>query len=342
MRIGYGVLVLSFTGLCGAVALPPQEQQPTAEQEFKNIVSFKGQKAGDVIPAMQFMCASLKVDCDYCHTQDRASDEKGAKRTARVMIAMQRDINEKNFRGRNQVTCATCHAGHTHPINLSPAEGIEVRPRRSQTIKADDVLAAYAKAVGGGVSPMAALDLKGTSQTGDTKGSLHETYSAGKFAFEASTPKGPQRRGFNGNVGWFSTERGIQSAPLLYVADFVNQHILFMGPATLPKLDGRSTGTAKIGNNDEQTISGALADKTRVTLFFNTKNGLLDRTMFAYPSILGSIAQVNDYADYRKINGVMLPTKVINHAAEGDTTVTFRSIKVVAELPATAFDPPKS
>src|SRR4051794_20562054 len=125
MRLRHALFIISGLILCTAVALPLQ-QEPLAEQQFKNIKSFKGQKASDVLPAMEFMAASLKVGCEFCHTEDRASDEKQEKGTARAMIAMERDINAKHFGGRTVVTCATCHGGKPNPLNVPPVQGIEV------------------------------------------------------------------------------------------------------------------------------------------------------------------------------------------------------------------------
>src|SRR4051794_24371066 len=67
----------------------------TAEQQFKNIQVLKGVPADQVIPAMQFISASLAVECDFCHV-DRAfdKDDKKPKQSARFMIEMQNGINK--------------------------------------------------------------------------------------------------------------------------------------------------------------------------------------------------------------------------------------------------------
>ena len=342
MRRGYGFLVLSLTGLCGAVALPGQEPQP-AEQVFKNIVSFKGFKASDVIPAMEFMSASLKVDCQYCHTEDRASDSKGPKKTARDMIAMQREINKQNFGGRNQVTCATCHAGHTHPVNVPPVEGLDVRARRSQTVKPEEVLAAYGKAVGSDpTKPIIGLRLKGTGVSAGVKSPLEATYSMNKFAYVTKTAKGDQKQGFNGTMGWFTSETGVKSFPLIYALGFVNQKSIFTGPESLPKLTNPTGATAKLSGKDALVVTGIDADRTRVSLFFDKQSGLLLRTSYSYPSILGNLTQINDFSNYRKVGGVLLPMTIVNHSTEGDTMQDFRSARVDGNIDPTVFDPPKA
>jgi len=53
--------------------------------------------------------------CNYCHVEDRASDEKMQKVIARNMIIMVRDINARFTNGAQHVTCYTCHRGSTTP-----------------------------------------------------------------------------------------------------------------------------------------------------------------------------------------------------------------------------------
>jgi len=57
-----------------------------------------------------------KGTCDYCHVQDKASDEKRPKQVARRMITMMRAINGTFPDGQPHVTCYTCHRGNTKPL----------------------------------------------------------------------------------------------------------------------------------------------------------------------------------------------------------------------------------
>ena len=60
--------------------------------------------------------AGLGVRCDFCHNmEDRASDEKPQKVTARKMMAMVKNINDTQFNGEQKVTCYTCHHGEQKP-----------------------------------------------------------------------------------------------------------------------------------------------------------------------------------------------------------------------------------
>src|SRR5882757_8379271 len=58
------------------------------------------------IGVMFGMQAALGQRCDFCHNmEDRASDEKPVKVTARKMMAMVKNINDTQFNGEQKVVC---------------------------------------------------------------------------------------------------------------------------------------------------------------------------------------------------------------------------------------------
>jgi hypothetical protein len=63
--------------------------------------------------------------CNFCHVQDRSSDENPKKVTARMMISRVKDINSKfpPEAGKVFVTCYTCHRGKTEPETKPAAAG---------------------------------------------------------------------------------------------------------------------------------------------------------------------------------------------------------------------------
>jgi hypothetical protein len=89
-----------------------------------------------LIANMQAFAQALGVGCDYCHVfvaggqnNDLAADTKPTKKTARVMLALVRDLNAKlpgdvsaaNGKAVADVTrvgCATCHRGVPIPKQL--------------------------------------------------------------------------------------------------------------------------------------------------------------------------------------------------------------------------------
>jgi hypothetical protein len=77
-------------------------------------------KAEDVRTSMGGMRTSLGVSCDFCHVQDRASDDNPKKLIARHMMEMTAHINSQFPDGKTHVTCYTCHRGKNVP-EMAPA-----------------------------------------------------------------------------------------------------------------------------------------------------------------------------------------------------------------------------
>lgn len=118
------------------VALATQGQEPGADKGGgdkggKGAPAAKGKGGGgggrnlqvldanSVPAAMQSFVQGLglldKGTCSYCHVDDRTSDEKEQKVTARKMISMVRELNARFQDGKPHVTCWTCHRGSTTP-----------------------------------------------------------------------------------------------------------------------------------------------------------------------------------------------------------------------------------
>src|SRR5580658_1210007 len=120
-----GSISMAVVLMCAAERLNAQaeaakdktEEAQTAEQKFKNIQVLKGIPADQLIPAMQFISASLGVECEYCHVQHAMDkDDKKPKLTARKMITMMMQIDADNFKNARELTCYTCHRGSVHPV----------------------------------------------------------------------------------------------------------------------------------------------------------------------------------------------------------------------------------
>ena len=88
----------------------------------------------DLRKVMRGYAGDLGVECEFCHTApdpvthrpDRASDANPVKETARYMIQLTDDLNNKylaelpNRRYADPVTCGTCHRGEKHPSIYVP------------------------------------------------------------------------------------------------------------------------------------------------------------------------------------------------------------------------------
>jgi len=91
----------------------------TTQEAFKNIQVLKDLPSGQLIPAMQFITASLGVECDFCHVRGAFDkDDKKPKQTVRKMMQMMFALNQQNFDGRREVTCYSCHRGSSKPVSI--------------------------------------------------------------------------------------------------------------------------------------------------------------------------------------------------------------------------------
>lgn len=121
-RTTVGRVSLALSLLCGILVA---QQAPTGPTHLK--VLPKNTSLPDVYKRMADMQRDLGVSCNFCHDEDPdtkqinyASDENPRKETARLMLRMTNDINEKYLstlgaRSETPVTCGTCHLGQMHP-----------------------------------------------------------------------------------------------------------------------------------------------------------------------------------------------------------------------------------
>jgi hypothetical protein len=131
MKIRATLLALTF-GILSCVPLafsqdaPPKKAKmdpnKPAGEAFKNVQILKEVPTGQFLQTMRTFNASLGVECGFCHVDgDRSADTKGEKLMARKMLTMTHEINEKNFNGKMEVRCYTCHKGASHPVSEPPA-----------------------------------------------------------------------------------------------------------------------------------------------------------------------------------------------------------------------------
>jgi len=99
-----------------------QPQDAAARPQRPAPKNLKILKPEDNIQAiMRSFRMALGQECQYCHVRgDFSSDDNPKKNTARMMIAMAREINAKFPDGKDHVSCYTCHRGEPIP-KMAPA-----------------------------------------------------------------------------------------------------------------------------------------------------------------------------------------------------------------------------
>jgi hypothetical protein len=97
----------------------------------KNIQVLKDVPQDQLMLTMQYIAASLGVNCNFCHVQGQNDlDDKETKKTAREMMKMVADVNLKFFDGKDRLSCASCHNGHSKPVRTPPLS-IEMTPAQA-------------------------------------------------------------------------------------------------------------------------------------------------------------------------------------------------------------------
>lgn len=319
LLLSCGLLALSLSAQDKSAAPPPQK---TAAEQFKNIQVLKGIPADQLIPAMQFIAASLGVDCEYCHVEHAFDkDDKKPKVTARKMIEMMTAINKENFDSHREVTCYSCHRGAAHPVAtpILSAEG-EAKPPQmmageatpaSGLPNAQDLLSKYLSAVGGS-SALAKVHTRveqGDITAGDQKMPIEIYAKAPDSRVSVMHMKqGESVTAYNGTQGWLSFPGRVHmmnaqesgdariDADLRFPENVAHMYSKFVvRPGE--QIDGKDTWLV-VGRNEGQPP---------LRLYFDQQSGLLLRMLRYVDSPLGYNPAQIDYSDYRDADGVKIP-----------------------------------
>lgn len=330
-------LLLAVASLVSAALTFEQGEEPS-EKVFKNIVSFKGVPAKDLIPAMKFMNASMKVECSYCHDAADYAKDTPKKEITRKMIDMQRQINTDHFNGKLEVTCNSCHGGLTHPEGM-PANGIALRHRRFSTeVKPVEYLKKHVDAVGGAGQ---ILRLAGTMKQGTGPELPFEVVQSPEGRFVANSDG--QKSGYDGTVAWFGGEDEIHKLWGDPAFGLIRLGRAFRLPDALAKHERLAVaGEATMNGKKYIVVRGALpSENSSEEFYFSSETGLLARVVTITRSTIGATPTYIDYSDYRTVDGVQIPHQIEYNSPEGAVTlVKYASAKPEPGFDVKGFSPP--
>jgi len=352
-------------------AKPSSDQQKTAEQQFKNIQVLKNIPADQLIPSMQFIAASLGVDCEFCHVEHQMDkDEKKTKQAARKMISMVLTLDRTSFEGELEVTCYTCHRGSAHPVAI-PALGAdaakpaphlhedegEEQDEHAKLPSSDQILDKYLAAVGGANALMKIKTrvLRGTIDAMGSQNPIEIYVEAPDKRISISHPhSGPSVTAFNGEVGWLSTPAGVhQMTPAEREAARIDAQLYF--PARLRSLykefrvhrgeevAGRQTVVVSAQPEiRSQFIPARPTARPTLRLYFDQENGLLLRLVRYAETPLGRNPTQIDYADFRENDGVKIPYRWTLTRPNGSFTIRIDKVEQNVPIDEKLFLPPPS
>jgi len=306
------------------------ESGKAAEQVYKNIEVLKGVPAGQVIPAMQFITASLGVQCTFCHVEDHfEKDDKKPKQIARDMMQMTFALNRNSFEGHREVTCYSCHRGAPNPLTI-PVVGGESQPSPAAAngngtappkLPANlptvpQLLDNYVRALGGSAAiekittrvEKGSITFHGQSQTieiftqAPDKQSIIRHMSGGESVVTT----------FEGQSGWSIAPgrppREMHDADIAAARMDADLQFPLHIQQIFPEL--RLEYPVKIAVRDAYLLLAIREGQPPVKLYFDQESGLLVRMVRYAETPLGRNPTQIDYTDYREVDGVEIPFRV--------------------------------
>lgn len=359
--LAVATIALSF---CGGFEPRSQAQEhsnsvvkssKTAGQQYKNIQVLKDIPADQLIPAMEFIAASLGVECEFCHVEKQMEkDDKKEKKTARKMIAMELAIDKDQFDGNLDVTCYTCHRGSAHPVNIpilsadaaKPAPHVHEDEAASHVNlpAADQILDKYLAAVGGAD---ALKKIKTRVQKGTIDAMGHqfpiEVFSEApdKRVSISHMQSGPSVTAFNGEAGWLTIPNGVhRMTEQESEAARIDAQLYF--PLRLREMykDFRVHPGEDIHGHATYLVYATGQGHPPLLLYFDQQSGLLMRLTRYAETALGRNPTQIDYADYRETNGVKIPYRWTLTRPNGSFTIRVTQVQQNLPVDEKLFVPP--
>jgi outer membrane lipoprotein-sorting protein len=340
-----------------ALACAQKPELKTAEQVYKNITELKGTPADQIGPAMQFISASLGVNCEFCHVQGTfEADDKAPKKTAREMIAMQNMINKNAFRGRLQVTCNTCHHGVSHPVSVPPVLDSDASPQSGAGTMStpaaggpqpsiDQILDKYVTALGGAdsIRKVTSRAMKGTITAMGSQTPIDVLTKAPNMRVTISHgANGGSYTAFDGKEGWMgNTGRQARTmAPPESAASSIDSefYLALRLKEIYPQL--RRGRPETINGVECEVLNGTAPDKPAIRLYFAKNTGLLVRQVRFMETPLGRNPTQIDYADYKSFAGVMVPLRWTLSRPNGRFTIQVNEVKINEPIEDAKFTKP--
>jgi hypothetical protein len=272
-------------------------------------------------------------------------DDLKAKGTARKMIQMVMDLNAKNFGGRTEVGCYTCHRGAAEPVKLIPVPQPFAKPEREETEaqpklpSVEQLITMYEKALGGAdaMKKITSRVTKGVSI--DARGSqmpLELVQQApDKYSLSVTMREGMQStRAFNGTAGWMVSPRGTRAMPPDQAEEMRHEAALFPISALrdlAEKLHVRETDT--VNGATAYVLSAPEGTHATQRFYIDSASGLMVRKVTINETMIANIPEQVDYSDYKSVDGVQIPFTIKTAGVDPRDSFTRRATSVEQNVP---------
>ncbi len=339
-----------FVGTVELRDISVNAQEKTAQSHFKNLQVLKDVPPDQLIPAMQFISASLGVECEFCHVRDAfEKDDKQSKQIARRMIKMMFALDADQFHGERAVTCYTCHRGSAKPVSIPMLDSTApyvsearsaVEPAdqdRTNLPSSDDVIEKYIRALGGAaaIQNVSSRIETGTGSFDGGPGFPIEilSKSPSRRAMVVHLPAGDSSTVFDNRNGWLRSPAGhVRDMPQVDMEGAkLDADLQF--PINLKKTfqELKVIGTEKVSQRDAILLFGTNSSGPPVELYFDGVTGLLLRQLRFDPSPLGLNPTQIDYDDYKGFDGVQVPLHLI--ISRPNRTLDIHLLQVTQNVP---------
>jgi len=325
-------------------------QDKAVQPAFKNLQVLKDVPSDQLLPAMQFISASLGVQCEFCHVRDAFNrDDKQTKQTARRMIQMVFALDANQFHGERAVTCYTCHRGSRKPVSIPMVDTTsqyvsEARTPADQAAEgaadlpsSEDVLEKYIRAVGGAaaIGRVSSRVESGTVSFGAGASFAIDILSKAPFrqARIVHMPEGDNSTVVDGQSGWFRSATGpVRDMPPADTEGAkLDADLQFPVHAAKTFQQIRVIGTEKVGGRDAVLLFATKAFEPPLELYFDRQTGLLLRQVRFGASPLGLNPTQIEYGDYKPFDGVQVPLHVV--VTQPNRTMDIRLMHVSQNVP---------
>jgi photosynthetic reaction center cytochrome c subunit len=326
-------------------------QEKAVQPRFKNLQVLKDVPPDQLIPAMQFISASLGVECEFCHVRDAFDkDDKPSKQTARRMIQMMFALDADQFHGERAVTCYTCHRGSAKPVSIPMVDGAApyvsearsaanpaAQASRTNLPSANDVIEKYIRGVGGAAAIQNVLSRveSGTVTFGAGPPFPIEilSKSPSRQAMIVHLPAGDSSTVFDSQNGWFRSPAGpVRDMPQADIEGAkLDADLQF--PINVEKTfqELKVVRTERISDHDAILLFATNSSGPPLELYFDRESGLLLRQLRFGSSPVGLNPTQIDYDDYKTFDGVQVPLHLV--ITRPNRTLNIRLFQVKHNVP---------
>jgi uncharacterized protein DUF6544 len=159
-------------------------------------------------------------------------------------------------------------------------------------------------------------------------------------------PDGDSSSVVDGRAAWIAAPITQRPVPVLALsgsdldAATLEAELSFPGRIKQVFTRWRVGALATIDDRDVEVVQGSAPGRAPAAFFFDRESGLLVRVVRFADSPVGRIPMQTDYADYREVSGVKLPSRISATWLDGRSTIELSDMQVNVSVAAATFSKP--